>query len=519
MKRSSSDGALLAVARGGGILAVGQVLELVARLGVALLLSRSLGADGYGLYIIAISVATVFAGVSTLGLDRAMIRYVAILAQRRDSPGLWGTLQVGFWFSGLCAAAVGAVVFITADDIASAVFGEPALTRPLRLMAVVLPFLTISNVLRGVAHGFRRMGLTVLAENVVQTFVRLGLLGVIVFWSSLDLMDALIVFGVSDIAAMVTMIVLLEKIVPYEKENRIAARRDGREIVGFAVPLWLSGMLRQFRRNIEVLLLGTLTVASNVAVFAVAAKVTLLGRIAYLSLIAAVKPVIAALHDKGDRVALAHIYTAATRWTFSLSVPFFVIVAFLRDPVLELFGPEFVAGSTALLLLAGAELVNAGTGICGSLIDMTGHARLKLLNSLIWFVVQVGGAALLIPRWDVLGAAVATFAAISVVNITTIIQMLVLEHLWPYDRSFWKPTMAGAGAAAAGFALAAWAPAPTGPLSVAIHVLIIGGVYVGLLSSFGFEPDDHVVLGRLRRSVLPAPVRAARKSPESASSL
>ncbi|MDH3678741.1 MAG: oligosaccharide flippase family protein [Acidimicrobiia bacterium] len=516
MKRSSGDGVLLAVAQGGGILAAGQLFEMVGRLGVALLLSKSLGADQYGLYIMAISVATVFAGVSTLGLDRAMVRYIAILADRHDRPGLWGALQVGFWFSGLCAAIVGLGVFVAADEIASAVFDEPALAQPLRLMAIVLPFLTVSNVLRGVAHGFRKMGATVLAENVIQTFVRVGLLGIIVAWSSLDVMEALMIFGVSDLAASVTIIVLLEKVVPHEKENRVAARRDGAEIVGFALPLWLSSTLRQFRRNIEILLLGALTVASNVAVFAVAARVTLLGRIAYLSLLAAVKPVIAALHDRGDLVALRRLYTAATRWTFTFSVPFFVIIAFLREPILGLFGPEFVAGSTALLVLAGAELVNAGTGICGSLIDMTGHARLKLVNSLVWFIVQVGGAALLIPRWDVLGAAAATFAAIAVVNIATVVQMLVLEHLWPYDRSFWKPLTAGAGAAMAGLALAMLAPAADGTISLALHVLIIGGVYVALLASFGFEPDDYMVLGRLRRKVLRM---RAGESAESASSL
>lgn len=516
MRRASGEGALLAVARGGGILAVGQLLEFVGRLGVAFLLSRALGADGYGLYIMAISVATILGGVSTLGLDRAMVRYVAILADRRDSPGLWGTLQIGFWFSGLAAASIGLGLFVAADGIATVIFDEPDLTRPLRLMAIVMPFLTVSNVLRGVAHGFRQMGITVLAENVIQTVVRLGLLALLVLWSSLDVMAALIIFGISDVAGSMVMIFLLEKIVPHEKENRVEARRDGREIVGFALPLWLSGMLRQFRRNIEVLLLGALTVASNVAVFAIAARVTLVGRIAYLSTLAAVKPVIAALHDRGDRAALGHLYATATRWTLSLSIPFFVVVVFLGEPILELFGPDFTAGSTALLVLAGAELVNAGTGICGSLIDMTGHARLKLVNSVVWFIVQVGGAALLIPRWDVLGAAIATFAAISVVNIATIVQMVVLENLWPYDRSFWKPLLAGLGAVGAGLASALVGPAPEGVVWLAVHGLIIGGVYVGLLASFGLEPDDHLILGRLRQKVLP--VRAA-ESAESARSL
>lgn len=507
---TAGDGAVLAMARGGGILAVGQILEMVGRLGVAFLLSRSLGVDGYGLYVVAISVATILGGVSTLGLDRAMVRYVAILASRRDAAGLWGTLQVGFWFSGAVAVAVGTGVFFAADGVANSVFGEPDLAQPLRLMAIVMPFLAVSNLLYSVAHGFRQMGITVVAQNVVQTIVRFALLAV--FLSSLDVVDALVIFGVSDLASSVVMIYLLEKIVPHEKENRVAARRDKREIFAFALPLWISGVLRQFRRNIEVLLLGTLTVASSVAVFAIAARVTLLGRVAYLSTVAAVKPLIAALHDRGDRTALEQLYATATRWTLSLSIPFFVTIVFLRKPILELFGSDFTAGSAALLVLAGAELVNAGTGICGSLIDMTGHARLKLVNSVIWLVLQVGGGALLIPRLEALGAALAALVALTVVNVVTIIQMGVLEDLWPYDRNFWKPVMAGSGAAGVGLLLKLVAPAPEGLLWLAVHGLIIGGTYLGLLVSFGLEPDDHLILGRLRQRFVPSRVRGSAKS-------
>ena len=508
MKPEKGARELVALATGGGLLAGGQIFEMAARLGIAVLLTRSLGPDDYGLYVIAISVAAVYSGVSTLGLDRAMVRYVAILSARRDNGGLWGALQIGFWVSGVVSVAMGTVLFVLAETLSVDIFDEPALAEPLRVMAVIVPFLTISNVLRGVAHGFRRMGVTVLAENVVQTIVRLGLLAGFVLWSSLDLTLALLSFGASDLAASVVMIALLKKTVPHEKELRVTARRDTREIFRFAVPLWLSGMLRQFRRNIQVLLLGALSVASDVALFAVAASVNLLGRVSYLSILAAVKPIVATLHDQGKREELARVYLTATRWTFSFNIPFFVVVVFLREPILEVFGAEFAAGSTVLLVLAGAELANAGTGICNSLIDMTGHARLKLANSVVWMVIQVGGAAILIPRWGVMGAAASSFLAIVVVNVVTVVQMLLLEDLWPYDRTFWKPLAAGLGAAVTGIGLAIWLPAPTGIAVHAIHALTICGVYAGLLASSGVGSDERFVLAQLndRRRPMRAPV-------------
>ena len=53
-----------------------------------------------------------------------------------------------------------------------------------------------------------------------------------------------------------------------------------------------------------------------------------------------------------------------------------------------------------LAILAGANLVNAATGMSGAVLDMTGHTLLKLINTPIAFGVAVGLNILLVPRSD-----------------------------------------------------------------------------------------------------------------------
>lgn len=483
-------------------MALGQIFEYAIRTLIVLILARYLGAERYGLYVLAVSIATMFAGISTIGLDRAMVRYVAILAARKDRPGLWGTIQVGIGVSMTASLVMSGVLYALGPMLASTVFDAPQLGGAFRLMAFVTPFLTMSNMLLGTAHGFRRMGTAVVAENVVQSLVRVVLLFGIVTLSTLDLTAALIVFAISDLAAIVAFLALLSKTIPYEKESRLAAHRDSKAIFGFAIPLWLSSLLRHFRRNIESLLLGAMSAATSVAVFAVAARINDIGRIAYLSTLAAVKPIIAALHDQQDHGGLARIYKTATRWTFTFSLPFFVLVLLVRTEIIEIFGGDFSAGTGVLLVLAAAELFNAGTGICGSIIDMTGHAKLKLLNSTGWVVLQVGGAALLIPRLGVMGAALASFVAIAVVNIATVLQIWFLERLWPYDRSFWKPLIAAGLATVSGLGMTQVAAPASNFALVVIVGATISLTYVAVLAAFRLEPDDRLilqhVLGRLR---------------------
>jgi O-antigen/teichoic acid export membrane protein len=487
---------ILATAKGGGFLAGGIFFEFATRFVIAVLLARVLGAEGYGLYVLSISAATLFAGISLLGLDDAMVRYVAILSGRRDDIGVWGTLQIGFGISALTGLVMGGVLHLGASPLATGLFDEPRLTPLLHVFAVIVPFLTMSNMLLGVARGFRRMDYAALAENVVQTVVRMALLGLLALLAKLNLYVAAVIFGIADVASSITLIVLLNRHFPLNGSFRLGVRRDVREIFGFAFPLWLSGLLRKFRRNIEVVMLGALSSVSSVAVFAVINKVNLVGHVSMLSLLVAVKPTLAQLHDRQDREGLGHLYQTASRWTLSLNLPFFLITVLYSAPLLFVFGETFSSATNALIILAFAELVNAGTGICGAMIDMTGHTKVKLVNSALWTALLIGSAAALIPRWGVVGAAVATLIAMTTVNILCVAEVWVLERLIPFNRSFWKPLGAGLGAFTAGLALRTWLPVGTDLAPAVLQGTVVLTLYASLILLFGPAPEDRLVIAR-----------------------
>jgi O-antigen/teichoic acid export membrane protein len=501
---------ILVTARGSGVLAAGSFVEFATRFVIAFLLARSLGAGDYGLYVLAISAATLFAGISLLGLDDAMVRYVAILSGRRDTPGVRGTIQLGLGVAAATGAALGAVLYLGAEPIATGLFDEPRLTRLLQLVALAVPFLSISNVLAGTARGFHRMDIAALAENVVQSGVRLGLLAAIFLVGGLSTATAVVVFGIADVAATITMITLLHRHFPLESRGQ-PVRRDGKAVFRFALPLWFSGMLRQFRRNIEALLLGATGPAANVGVFAVVNKVNLVGHVWLLSILVAVKPTMAQLHDRGDRAELARVYTATTRWSLSLALPCVIAMVLYREPILATFGMSFTAGSTALVILAMAELANAGTGTCGPMLDMTGHTRLKVANSVLWTGLLIGSGIVLIPRWGVVGAATASLVAIAAVNLLTVAELWALEHLVPYDRTFWKPLVAGAGAWATGLALGRLMPFGSDLAPAILQGIVVVAAFAGLIWLFGLSPDDRLVLDRVRGAVARR-VRRPRRS-------
>jgi len=498
-----SDADILATAKGWGFLAGGRAFEFGSRFIIALLLAHILGVENYGLYVLSISAATLFAGIAYLGLDQAMVRYIAILSSRKDNPGVRGTLQIGFGISAVAGVAMGAILYLGAAAFAEGLFDEPRLTQLLRLLAVVVPFLVISNLLASTARGFRRMDYSAFAENIVQSGVRVLMLGAFALIGKLDVFVAVILFGVSDVAASITSIVLLNKLFPLRTVFERDARRDVRPIVGFAFPLWLSGLLYQFRRNILTITLGGLSSVASVSIFAVASRVNDVGLTVLGSITIAVRPILAQLHDRRDRDGLAHLYTTATRWMFTFYVPFFLLMVLYPAALLSLFGETFTRGAPALVIMAIAGLVNAATGICQAMIEMTGRAKLKLANSILWTATLVASSALLIPVWGVLGAATALLISTAAVNLAAVVEVWVLERLIPFERSIWKPLVVGVAAFLTGWVLRLLIPIKDDWVLAAMQAGLILAVYGAGILGLGLAPEDRTVIERILRKVLP----------------
>jgi O-antigen/teichoic acid export membrane protein len=113
-----SDGTILLAAKGGSIVFMGSLFGYGSQLLFGILLTRLLGSEQYGQYKVALVAGEIAAGFALLGLDCAMVRFVSLFASRRDTEGLWGTLQVGVGLAVLSSLLIGAGLFALATPLA-----------------------------------------------------------------------------------------------------------------------------------------------------------------------------------------------------------------------------------------------------------------------------------------------------------------------------------------------------------------------------------------------------------------
>ncbi len=508
MVENHGDNLVITAARGGSAVFAGKLFAWGTRFVLAVFLARILGVEEYGLYNLALTVATVAASFPTLGLDAALVRYTAVFSGRKDSSSVLGTLQLGIGVPALLSIIFAVAVILLAGPIATGVMHQPRLIPLLIMVSLLIPATVLNRQLGATLQGLKRIEYDVAAEQFSQPVVRFVLLAGFALLG-LNAGYAILASILSALAATVMLVFFVHRLFPLRRTN-LQAKREPRELMRFSLPVFFSNVITTFGSNLQTLFLGALSTLSAVGVFAVANQVNMVGSIFQSAVVASSMPLFAESQDRGDRRSLEHLYQTTSKWSLALNLPFFLMVIVFPEALLAIFGREFATGSVALIVLAWANLVNAATGTSGAVLDMTGHTKVKLLNSSAAVVLAFGLSFILIPPMGLVGAALAAFASQSIVNVLRLVEVAILVRVSPYNRTYLKPILAGfiAWGASLGLGIVLLDAGVTLQLLIGLPTLF--GVYGIVLVLLGLDPEDHLVLDRIKGRLLRRGRRAKR---------
>jgi O-antigen/teichoic acid export membrane protein len=185
----------------------------------------------------------------------------------------------------------------------------------------------------------------------------------------------------------------------------------------------------------------------------------------------------------------------------TLNMPMILIVTLFPVQVISIFGRSFVEGAPALAIMGLVNLFNVATGMCGTILDMSGHTRMKLLNTIVRVSVAIFANFLLIPRFGVTGAAMAALIHEVVANVLPMIQLWFLYRILPYNPHILKPLAAGVLAAGGALALRTWLPAGNDLPLILLHMVVVLAIYATVVQRLGLSSEELMVVNRIRRRV------------------
>lgn len=171
----------------------------------------------------------------------------------------------------------------------------------------------------------------------------------------------------------------------------------------------------------DTTLLGVWADSESVGIYGVAKRTALLTSFMLVAVNTIVAPKFAELYAQGDRRALSALARNVAKLMTLAATPILLAFVIVPNWVLGIFGSDFVAGAPVLTILALGQFVNVATGSVGYLLMMTGHEKLMRNNTVASAALNVALNAILIPKYSIIGAAVATAISLATMNLISTI--------------------------------------------------------------------------------------------------
>jgi O-antigen/teichoic acid export membrane protein len=482
------------MAKGSALLVSTGVVSFVGAFALAVLVARTFGKVPFGLWAISFSLAQLLSIVGQLGADWIVMRQGSYFEGVGDEARLRRTIHVALMLAGAGLLALGLSLFVVADRVADAVFHEPALAPLLRITAVMTPIVGIRQVLVYSTQAFKEMKDAALIRNLLQPAFRLVFVGVAVVVFD----DLTVAYGsllLAEIALAAISLVVLQRRIPLT--GPVAPVEAGK-LVRFAIPAWASRLAGQSRAQLMPILLGSLAAVATSAVYTASNRIA--G--ALTSVVNSLNQVYTAigsdLYLRERREEFATVYRSATKWTFTLGAPLLVLMLAFPGELLSLFGGSFREGETALMIIAIGMLFNFGTGPVTVTLIIVGRSTLALIDYAVVIAVELVLAFWLIPRYGLLGGAIAKAVGTATNNVVPLLQVWWKEHVLPFRIDFWKPAVAALVAAAVARVVVSALPLGEGVAAAATAGVVIGAVYVSLILLLGLNEEDRAAISALR---------------------
>ena len=424
------------VVKGGGTAFIGSSIGKVAVFGLHILLGRVLGPGTYGLYALGTSVTGIAQSIASLGVNKGIVRYGAMYQGERDKARVKGTILSALGISLVASALIAFLLFIFAGVISERFFNEPGLTNVLKVFALALPFYVLTEMTAAFAQSFKRIEYQQ-GINLFRSLANLGLVG-LAFLLGFRLAGAMYGFLISGVLSAGLGFYLLWKIFP-EILLQLTSVYNLRRLLRFSIPTFLAGFSYFILNHTDRIMLGYFSEANEVGIYNAAAAITMLLTIILTASIAIMSPTIADLYNRDKFSVLSNIYQTVTRWIFTLTLPLFLIFAFVSRGIMSIFGSEFSKGALVLIILSAGQLVNAGTGPVGNLLEMTGKQDVNLVMGLILVVINIALNIWLIPLFGATGAALATAISNTLIFSVLVFFAYKVLRIKLYDRNFIRP--------------------------------------------------------------------------------
>jgi O-antigen/teichoic acid export membrane protein len=485
------------VAKGASIALGGSLLGRGMEYSGQFLMARVLGPRDFGLYSLAIVVATLLSTVARIGLEGATTKLIPTYIAGQQWRRLKGMLVIAAGLPTALGVLLGGVLYIFSGYLAM-IFDKPDLAQVLKFAAFLISPLSILISSATATRGFQVTQYYVYSYDLTWPMAKI-LLFITGYSLGLKVYDAIAATVISAGLAALLALRFLRKL--YFSMNGDGARTRAvfptGQIGSVAVPLFFSGLLSFGLVWGDSLILGYFRPIQEVGVYGIISQTALLFMLIINALSSIFAPTASKLWALRDMESLNRLFETVTRWALYLATPVVIVLSVGGKGLLDILGEGYSDGYIPLLILGWGYYGYVVLGQVGWLLIACDRQMWWLWDLAAAIALKLALSVILIPWLGMSGAALSTVASILGLNVLGLIQAYHILKKMPFSKRVWIRLLAGFIGLTAGFGTRQLDFSE--PLGTLISSLTGIGTYAFLLIVWGLESQERSWMGRAIR--------------------
>ncbi len=396
------------------ILARGGISSFIVRgLGIALtfllnvVLARTMGANQYGVYVLCFSWIAIIGIIAPMGFDTALIRFVPAYISKKQPELLKGVIQQAHKYSLISSTIIAVIIFIIAYTFKNYI--SLSVERTFLIACVVLPFMVLVRIKQAILQGLKRIIEAFIPEYVIRPLILIILTSLIYFinpkllkaWNIMALTSIIYIF------LLILMSFWLRKFLTIKLKS-IQPSFKTKKWLKVALPLFFISGISVIQARTDIVMLGMFLNAKIAGIYSAANDIATFVAFALFCINTIAAPMISEYYNSNDIVSLQKVLSTSALAIGAFTIPVSIILILLGHWILLLFGKVFTSAYITLVILIIGQMVNALAGSVGYVMIMTRHQNSVAKIVAIGAISNIILNAILIPIWNMNGAAFAT---------------------------------------------------------------------------------------------------------------
>lgn len=318
---------------------------------------RRLGTERYGIW--ALSMGLVLFRLSNLGIDRALIKFVAAYWEKGDVHGVTELVNTALGLYITIGGIVCSLLLVIADLLVTTVFEIPVELQAeatfVIIGSVVVGLLDlVFSVFRSVLWGLQRMDITSLVIVVTRTIYAMGVF--LVLERGYGLRGLVLNSAVMSLSSGAMMAYFSRRVWPGLRMNVGLFRAARiREILGFGAHIQAAEAILIFREPLTKALLSHYLSLEHVAFFDLATRIPTALYELFRAMAMAMLPAVSGLQAANNLLGAERLYARVVKGLFLVSLPVVALAVLLSRPVTAVWlGPGYrITAETMQVLTVG----------------------------------------------------------------------------------------------------------------------------------------------------------------------